>query len=110
MIVLGLLATVLTGFIGSTAEANVLLYTEQASNISVQGAPYSLDSGMNRIPVLLNVSEELQHEKILVTADSITYELPLTILGKHDYTKLWWLLVIPAIMLLMAVRIRAGSS
>lgn len=113
MIVLALLATVLSGMVGDGLNATILIYSEQAINVTVENKTVKLYSGVNRINIPV-VAENGVHEMMLsVVADDITYTLPLTVVGKRSYGWLWWLLLIPVAVLIAAIRvrrIRIGSS
>ncbi len=85
-LVLGLLLSVLSGVAGDTVSATVVLHAPQASTIEVAGTPYQLQAGDTKaVQVPLTLKRGKQKEIIEVKTDTVTYELPVTLIGTPNY-------------------------
>jgi len=111
-VVVGLAAAVLQGVAGGTVNATVLVYSATEQSVTINGEVATIGPQVQPIAVVLPVTHGVQHHRIVVQTDTIMYTLPVTVVGKQNYTWVWWLVAAPLALMLCAVRLRraAGSS
>lgn len=111
-LVIGLLAAVLSGAAGEEIEATVLIYAPHAQTVMIDGKELSVVKGPNSIKVPVHVEAGTHEKSITVESESVTYTLPLTVVGKRRVSPWWSLTALPvlAVLLTLRVRRRAGNS
>ena len=95
-------------------EAQLLVYSDAETSIFVNGEQYPVDAfSLTRIAVPLAAEAGRREERIVVSSGSVSYEVPVTIVGKRDLRWLWALLVLPLGATIAGIRLkkkRADSS
>lgn len=113
-LVIGLVASVLAATAGSTVEAQLLLYSDAETSVLVNGEPYAVDAySLTRIAVPLDTVAGKREERIVVSTGAVSYEVPVTVIGKRDWRWLWSLALPPLAAIGIGVRAkrkRAGNS
>lgn len=113
-LVLGLVATVLSGVAGHTVNATVLVYSASAQTLTVNGQEVHVPAGQTiPVSVRLPVAAGTRTERIAIQSDATRYELAVRVIGRRNLSWLWGLTAVPVAAALFAVRvtkIRADSS
>jgi hypothetical protein len=111
-LVLGLVATVLSGVAGHTVQATLLVYTESPQIVQVNGKQIELSTGATSIPIQFPVENGVHEQLVRVETETLSYALPVTVIGKRSLPSwLWGLTVIPAAFgILFTARVRRRDA
>jgi hypothetical protein len=113
LIVVGILTSILSGYVGDTANVTIMLYTPVEQHIFIEQTEYFIQANRtNQIVVPVEITKGAVEKIISVRASNMQYDLPVTIVGRTNWSWLWWLLLIPAVTLVAAFSVRKvfGSS
>lgn len=109
-LVVALAVTILTGYTGDFTQTTVLVHSESNTTMIVQGEEYNVSSGeVISIPVSFKLKKGISTENITVQSGAISYQLPITLIGKPKPTLWWPLALLPLAGVLFAVRVRKLS-
>jgi hypothetical protein len=111
ILVLGLVASVLSGYVGDTVNATVVLYSAEAQQVTIDGRSTDLPAQTpTYVDVPLRIEPGIHTHTITVQTTTVQHELPVTVSGRY---KLWWMLapaLIPIACFCIAIRRRVVDS